>query len=151
MKSLKQFAGRRGVVLAVALGAAALSACSANWQSFGFDAAQTRFNTEDNAPSALDARWTASLGGQVDSTPAVVDGVVYVGDLDHTVHALNATTGANIWTFTTGAPVDGSPAVVDGIVYVGSEDGNLYALKADSGAVFGASRPEAVWWGRPPS
>src|SRR6476659_6256628 len=135
MKSLlHRCVPRRARVAAFALLGVGLSACSANWQSFGFDAAQTRFNPETAAPSALAVRWTSTLGGPAESTPAVVDGTVYVGDDGGIVHALNAATGAPIWTFKTGGPVASSPAVDDGIVYVGSNDGNVYALAAGSGA-----------------
>ena len=38
----------------------------------------------------------------VDSSPAVVNGVVYVGSNDHKVYALKASTGTKIWSYTTG-------------------------------------------------
>ena len=70
----------------------------------------------------------------MDSSPAVVNGVVYVGSDDNNVYALNATTGAKLWNYTTGGAVDSSPAVANGIVYVGSDDHNVYALNATTGA-----------------
>jgi outer membrane protein assembly factor BamB len=63
----------------------------------------------------------------LESSPAVVDGVVYVGSGDNT-YALNATDGTELWSYTTGGIVESSPAVVNGVVYVGSDDGNVYAL-----------------------
>ena len=62
------------------------------------------------------------------SSPAVVNGVVYVGSSDSNVYALNATTGKVTWSFTTGDYVLSSPAVSNGEVYVGSVDGNIYAI-----------------------
>ena len=56
----------------------------------------------------------------VDSSPAVANGVVYVGSDDDNVYALNASTGAKLWSYTTGGYVDSSPAVANGVVYVGS-------------------------------
>jgi outer membrane protein assembly factor BamB len=67
----------------------------------------------------------------VESSPAVANGVVYVGSNDNNLYALNATTGANLWSYT---PVGSSPAVANGVVYVGSNDNNLYALNATTGA-----------------
>ncbi len=79
--------------------------------------------------------WSATTGGPVfRSSPAVVNGVVYVGSTDLRVHALNANTGATLWTATTGGPVISSPAVVNGVVYVGSTDLMVYALNATTGA-----------------
>ena len=47
---------------------------------------------------ALDAasgtpRWTHTTGGHVFSSPAVVDGTVYIGSNDNKVYALDAATG----------------------------------------------------------
>ena len=57
------------------------------------------------------------------SSPAVVNGVVYVGSFDNNVYALNASTGAKLWSYTTGgAMYFSSPAVANGVVYVGSDD-----------------------------
>jgi hypothetical protein len=68
------------------------------------------------------------------SSPAVVNGVVYVGSRDHNVYALNASTGAKLWSYATGNWVESSPAVAKGVVHVGSDDGNVYALDASTGA-----------------
>jgi outer membrane protein assembly factor BamB len=78
--------------------------------------------------------WNFTDGGySVDSSPAVVNGVVYVGSYDDNVYALNAANGAKLWNYTTGAYVDSSPAVFNGIVYISSHDGYFYALNATSG------------------
>jgi outer membrane protein assembly factor BamB len=68
------------------------------------------------------------------SSPAVANGVVYVGSDDNNTYALNATTGAKLWNFTTGSGVFSSPAVANGTVYVGSVDGNVYAIGNAAGA-----------------
>jgi len=75
---------------------------------------------------------------RVISSPAVVDGVVYVGFPEGTLYALNASTGSKIWDYTTkdmgnGVAIQSSPAVVDGVVYFGSGDSNVYALNAFTG------------------
>jgi len=84
--------------------------------------------------------WTATTGGVVSSSPAVVGGVVYVGSDDHKLYAFDAAGSAGcggvprscspLWTATTGGVVSSSPAVVGGVVYVGSGDGKLYAFDA---------------------
>jgi outer membrane protein assembly factor BamB len=71
----------------------------------------------------------------VQSSPAVVDGLLYVGSVDYNVYALNASDRALVWNFTTGGQVYSSPAVADGTVYVGSYDYNVYALNASNGAL----------------
>ena len=79
--------------------------------------------------------WNYTTGDYVDSSPAVVGGVVYVGSDDGDVYALSAASGAKLWNYTAGYYdyVDSSPAVVGGVVYVGSDDGDVYALNAVNG------------------
>jgi outer membrane protein assembly factor BamB len=62
------------------------------------------------------------------SSPAVANGVVYVGSENDTLDALNASTGALVWHYTARDSFISSPAVVNGMVYDASLDGNLYAF-----------------------
>ena len=78
-------------------------------------------------------KWSFKTGGAVESSPAVVGGVVYVGSDDNNIYALNANDGTQKWAFPTGGPVVSSPAVVNGVVYIGSNDGNVYAIDAMTG------------------
>jgi PKD repeat protein len=72
-------------------------------------------------------QWVFETGDDVESSPTVVDGTVYVGSLDDNLYAVDAATGTEQWAFDTGGFVDSSPTVVDGTVYVGSES-KLYAM-----------------------
>jgi outer membrane protein assembly factor BamB len=83
--------------------------------------------------STGDKLWEYLTGGDVHSSPAVANGIVYVGSYDDRVYALNATTGEEVWIYPTGYDVFSSPAVVEGVVYVGSNDNKVYALDAVSG------------------
>lgn len=65
-------------------------------------------------------------GGGLCFMAAVVDEVVYVGNLDSYLYALDALTGDELWRFKASKEVYGSPSVVAEVVYVGSDDGNLY-------------------------
>jgi outer membrane protein assembly factor BamB len=79
--------------------------------------------------------WIYSTGAYyVGSSPAVANGVVYIGssfDLNSgTVWALNARTGAKLWAYGTNNCVCASPAVSNGMVYVGSSlDVYAFGLK----------------------
>jgi outer membrane protein assembly factor BamB len=66
------------------------------------------------------------------SSPAVVDGVIYVGDMSGMVYAFDASTGATRWTFAASGAIT-SPAVAGGLVYAASGDGHVYELNARSG------------------
>lgn len=86
-------------------------------------------------------------GCLLDSSPAVVNGIVYFGAGNGYVYALDALSGALVWKVQLGDPDLGynvytSPAVSNGIVYVGlaSDDdapcipGQVVALDAKTGA-----------------
>jgi outer membrane protein assembly factor BamB len=72
----------------------------------------------------------------MDSSPAVVDGKVYVGagKTDGHVYCLDASTGSEIWKYQTGNSVYSSPAYFDGKIYIGSQDKNVYCLDATTGS-----------------
>lgn len=93
-------------------------------------------------PERERVEWTFETGGEVESTPTVADGTVYITSEDRRLYALDAASGAAQWTFETRAPsrpVNGTrtgPAVGDGAVYFQTlpGDGNVYAVDADTGA-----------------
>lgn len=66
-------------------------------------------------------------------TPAVANGIVYVGGGDGILYALDAATGEKQWDTSTHSMVDVSPVVTDRIVCVGGTDGSLTALDATTG------------------
>ena len=76
-------------------------------------------------------RWRYETGDAVFSSPAVVDGVVYVGSSDSYLYAVDADSGELRWRYETGDAVLSSPTVMDGVVYVGSVDGSAYAVDED--------------------
>ena len=91
-------------------------------------------------PESCRALWTGLTGGAVRSSPAVANGIVYVGSDDHKLYAFDATGGSGCTGIpkvcsprrnaTTGDVVQSSPVVAEGIVYVGSADHKLYAFDA---------------------
>ncbi len=87
------------------------------------------------APKFNDIKWKFHTAGRVIASPAVVNGVVYVGSTDGNLYAVDAASGTLKWKFATKAWEVSSPAVVSGVVYFLSYDGNFYALDASSGQV----------------
>lgn len=105
-----------------------------DWPMFRHDLQHSGYSAS-TAPNTNQTLWNYTTGGYVYSSPAVVNGVIYVGSADHKVYALNAATGGFLWSCTTGELVYSSPAFVNGVVYVGSYDHQVYALNASTGAV----------------
>lgn len=94
-----------------------------NYQGVGSDA------------SKLVENWTVAEAGAVDTTPAIVDGVVYFGDAAGNLDAVSETDGQPVFSVPLGSAVASSPAVDGGRVFVGDDAGDLVALDATSGAV----------------
>lgn len=104
------------------------------WRMFRHDARRAgAADAGERAPRGV-LKWQFATGAAIHSSPAVADGVVYVGSQDSRLYALDAETGRELWSFAAESWVESSPAVADGVVYFGSNDGNLYALDARTGA-----------------
>lgn len=78
-------------------------------------------------------KWKFHTSGNVISSPAVVNGVAYVGSTDGNLYALDASSGTLKWKFDTKNWVVSSPAVASGLVYFESYDSNFYAVDAATG------------------
>jgi outer membrane protein assembly factor BamB len=63
------------------------------------------------------------------SSPAVAGDVIYVGDGQGRVHALDRKSGKLLWLFRTGSAVFASPTPSGDLVLVGSTDAAVYALR----------------------
>lgn len=62
------------------------------------------------------------------SSPFLDRGVLYLGNLDSRLYALDAQTGEYLWHFDTDGPVTSSPVVLGNTAFFGSNDGNIYAV-----------------------
>jgi outer membrane protein assembly factor BamB len=134
-----------------------------NWAQFHFAPDHDGLNPYEKvlSPSnvgTLGLDWSYTIAAAspgehagVDSSPAVANGVVYVGSdfVGNNVYALKASTGAKLWQFTTGGGVDTSPAVANVVIYVGSDDFNVYALNASTGALLWKYTTSALVYSSP--
>jgi outer membrane protein assembly factor BamB/tRNA A-37 threonylcarbamoyl transferase component Bud32 len=135
---MTEFPMRRRQVLQATAGALAAGAVSGRGAAQEASGPTVYVGSGDRTLYAVDAatgeeEWAFETGGEVDSSPTVVDGTVYVGSDDENLYAVDAATGSKEWAFETGLNVYSSPTVVDGTVYVGSADDNLYAVDAGTG------------------
>jgi outer membrane protein assembly factor BamB len=71
--------------------------------------------------------WRYDVERDVRSSPAVADGIVYLGCAGG-ASAVRAADGREAWRVEFGSYVDSSPAVADGRVFVNCSDGKVYAL-----------------------
>ncbi|HEY6768276.1 MAG TPA: PQQ-binding-like beta-propeller repeat protein [Candidatus Sulfotelmatobacter sp.] len=129
---------------------------STNWPAFKNELSRVGTNPFENTINKSNAKflqlsWVGIMGDLVDfSSPAVVNGVVYVGSFDGRLYAFNAN-GCNqsscqpLWSGITGNDITSSPAVANGVVYIGSADHKLYAFNAKG---CGKSTCPALWTGK---
>ncbi len=104
-------------------------------------ACRDRFYALDAETGRVIWRYPADqpLDAQFRTTPAVAEGIVYVGATDGNLYALAAPTGKYLWSFRAQAAILSPPTVVNDVVYFGSADGRVYAINAKTG--------EPVWRG----
>ena len=85
-------------------------------------------------------------GADAGPTPAVANGIVYIGSRAGKLYAFNASTGAVKWSYATGGAIDSSAVVAgdsssDAVVYIGCSGGvkgqtcshGLFAFNAAKG------------------
>lgn len=101
------------------------------WPMFGHDPSHSHCSTS-KGPDTDRICWSYTINGGM-SSPAVVNGKVYVGSYDNKVYCLNASSGGFVWNYTTDGFIETSPAVMNGNVYIGSNGGKVYCLDAISG------------------
>jgi outer membrane protein assembly factor BamB len=77
--------------------------------------------------------WKHSLPGRAESSPVVVDGVVYFGCEDGDLYALHTSNGHVKWATALGGPVKSAPAYRGGVLYVGDYGGYMNAVIAKTG------------------
>lgn len=121
-----------------------------NWLTYSGDYAGRRFSTLDqinpgNARSLV-AKWVYQTAGtgKLETTPLVVDGILYATGQDDRAFALDGRTGRPIWLYQRQLPSDIRPccgrvnrgfAILGDKVVFGTLDAHLIALDAKTGSV----------------
>jgi outer membrane protein assembly factor BamB len=104
-----------------------------DWPLFRGNSLATAVATS-SLPSQPELLWTYTPEKTAfAATPLVVNGFVYVGDLDGGFHAIDLVTGKEKWKTKQNAGYNAAAAYRDGRVYVGDVDGVFHCLDASSG------------------
>jgi outer membrane protein assembly factor BamB len=91
-----------------------------------------------NVPRDLKLLWTYEAGESIESSAAIVGGVVYVGSQSGELAALTLSNGGVRWKYKATGPIgESSPCVSNGVVYVGDLNGTVHAVSARDG--------KAIW------
>jgi outer membrane protein assembly factor BamB len=118
------------------------------WPMFRHDFQHSGYSASI-APNTNSTIWSYTTGSIVDSSPAVVDGRVYVGSNDGKIYCLNSSTGSFLWSYTTGAIGYSSPAVINGKVFIGTINGTVYCLNATEGTKIWEYTTSGQVWSSP--
>jgi outer membrane protein assembly factor BamB len=104
----------------------------ADWPTYRGDAVRSG-RAMAPVPAALKPAWRTDLGGRLSSIVSA-EGKTFVAQIDtHTVHALDASSGARVWSYTAGGRVDSPPTIHNGLALFGCADGWVYCLRASDG------------------
>jgi outer membrane protein assembly factor BamB len=113
--------------------ASAANAAGKNWPMFRGNELATGV-AQGRLPANLSLLWKFEVdGGAFEGTAAIVDGVVYLGDLDGKVYALGLADGKPKWEYAVDSGFPAPPAVRDGRLYIGDYDGRLHCLDIKNG------------------
>ncbi len=108
-------------------------ALAEDWSMFKKDSQHTGFTTDTVNPP-LTLKWVSNLRFDTDSSPIIVNGVLYVGS-DYGVHAIDAATGNEIWRTQTNGFINSVPVVADGTLYIGGDDNRFYSIDITNGTI----------------
>ena len=118
-------------------------ATESDWATYGFDDAISRHNPAETriGPGnvwCLEVLWSIDDLSGVTGTPIVIDGIVYFGDWNGMLHAVDADTGDLAWEeqVSQGA-ITATALVTDERIFVSDSDGFMYARDRATGS--------AVW------
>jgi alcohol dehydrogenase (cytochrome c) len=121
-----------------------------NWLMYSGDYAGRRFSTLDQVNptnvKSLAAKWVyqTAATGKLETTPLVVDGILYATAQDDRAFALDARTGRPIWMFQHPVPTDIRPccghvnrgvAALGDKVFIATLDAHVIALDSKTGNV----------------
>ena len=107
-------------------------------------------DVETNSETFGDEVWRVDMGGPIWASPAIADGVAYVGSMDHNVYAIDVASGDEKWRYRSGGAVVSRAALHDGLVIFGSFDSRLYALNAETGDPVWVFDGSTRWYWAPP-
>jgi outer membrane protein assembly factor BamB len=129
------------VVSSPAIANGVVYAASFDGNLYAFDAAGK--TNCSGTPKTCQPLWKAGLnsgGANVLSSPAIANGVVYIGSPNDDLYAFDANGKTNcsgtpkscqpLWSAVTAGAIQDSPGVANGVVYIQSDDGNIYAYDA---------------------
>ncbi|MEK6228665.1 MAG: PQQ-binding-like beta-propeller repeat protein [Actinomycetota bacterium] len=92
-------------------------------------------------------RWRFKAG-PVESSPVLVNGILYFGSWDNRVYAVKASNGKKVWSFQADEQVNTGAAYAAGRIVIGTDAGSLYALGAKDGRLIWRAQSNSTFGSR---
>ena len=86
-----------------------------------------------NLPQNLEVLWTFQAGVGIESSAAIVAGIVYATSLDSHLYAIDLNAGKLKWKYCANGETKSSPSVSKGVVYFGDASGLFHAVDSNTG------------------
>ena len=96
-----------------------------------------------------DVAWQFEAEGQILGSPAVADGLAFVGTNDRRIVALDAESGSVVWEYPLDIQPNSTPTVAGDLLYWGLRDGRLLALDYKTGDEVWVYKTGAAIYGAP--
>lgn len=106
-----------------------------DWSAFRGNMRRTGCTQEEVGIPSQSSLWTIQLDGSIASSPAVVDGKLFIGANDSTFYCIQASDGTVLWKKKTSGWITSSPLIHSGMVVVGSRDGHIYLFDVQTGDI----------------
>ena len=101
--------------------------------TFHSNVARTGVYASPGPQQTPQVQWKFKAAGAIVGSPAIANGVLYIGSMSGHLYAIDQRTGQERWNFKSSMPIASSPAIVDGTVFFVSSAGALAAIDAASG------------------
>lgn len=117
-----------------------------DWPMVGYDAANTGYLPEGDGPTSLGEVWTFETDFEINSSPVVSDGTVYIGSEDRSLYAIDQMLGELNWQKDFEESVGRESVVImNDSIFVAPNNDHIYALDQTTGDEIWSESVNSTW------
>ncbi len=107
------------------------------------------YDISDVQNNSITEVWRLETDHGIWASPLLVEGVLYVPCMNHTLYALNAETGELLWSADLQGAITSTPVFQNGRLYVGTLARKVFEISASDGQILSESATQDWVWGTP--